>query len=149
MRTIQKGSARFLVDFEKTQAYYKSHAVCDCSCCRNLYAQIRTAVPKLAAFLLEFGVDICRPDESGWVETENAVDYLFVGYTVTGKMETAKVYETEIDNLKVTISESPDEWFPNEQTEPCFFLSVSGLVLPWVLCEPSPAPERFFKKLWQ
>ncbi len=45
------------------------------------------------------------------------------------------MYETEIDNRKATISES--QWFPNEQTELCFFLSVIGLTLPWVL----PAPK--------
>ena len=149
MFEIQKDNAVFLVDVEKTQEYYQVHSVCDCPCCRNLVAQIKSVAPNLDTFLAEFGVDISRPDESGSVEMGNYIDYLFVGYTVTGKKTINELYETEIDNLKITISAgtNPFEWFPHEQTEPCFFISVSGLSLSWVLEEPFPTPERITEKI--
>lgn len=140
MIIIQKDEAVFEVDYEKTRSYYKTHSVCDCCCCRNLYAQVRKAAPKLTAFLETFGADISRPDENSSIEMENYIDYLFIGYTVTGKIVSPGYYETEMDGLKVAISDgsTPYDWFPNEQTEPCFFISVSGLSLPWVLDEPFP-----------
>ena len=138
MTTITKGDAVFSVDPGSTEAYYTAHSVCNCRYCRNLYAQIKTRFPQLDAFLSAFGVDICRPDEAASVETEDHIDYLFVGYTVTGAMETDRPYETDVESLHVTISRgnTPLDWFPNEQKKPCFFISVSGISLPWVLPEP-------------
>ncbi len=149
MLEIRKEKSVFMVEYEKTQAYYKTHSLCDCCCCRNLYVQIQETAPELAKFLALFGVDITRPDESGSVEMGNYIDYLFVGYTVTGKMESTELFETNIDGLKVTASngDSPYEWFPHEQTEPCFFLSVYGLQLPWVLDEPFPKNETLLDKI--
>ena len=154
MVEIKKDNAVFWLDYEKTQTYYETHSVCDCCCCRNLYAQIKKVAPNLDAFLKTFGVDISRPDEIGSTEMKDYIDYLFVGYTVTGKMITPEFYETEIDDLTVTISagNAPYEWFPHEQTEPCFFISVSGLSLPWVLDEPFPKQETIkdkFKKIFK
>jgi len=64
MTTIQKDEYVFSVDVEKTKEYYKTHTLCDCVCCRNYYAQIKDKLPKLNAFLSEFGVDISKPDEA-------------------------------------------------------------------------------------
>jgi len=155
MQTIQKENSIFYVDIEKTREYYLSNTLCDCSGCRNLYIQIETISEKLVDFLSEFGIDICRPDESANVEMNNYIDYLFIGYTVVGRIETEGVYETDIEDLHIKISkgDTPDDWFPNEQKEPCFFVSVTGVSLPWVLDEPFPGAEncidrvkRFFKK---
>ncbi len=148
MITIEKDGFIFSADVGKTKEYYSAHSVCNCSCCRNLYAQIKALFPKLDAFLSEFGIDICRPDEAASVENEDHIDYLFVGYTVTGVMETDGIYETDIDNLHITVSrgDDPFEWFPHEQTEPRFFISISGISLPWVLDEPFPKVEPFSKK---
>lgn len=134
MKAIKKGNIVFSVDYESTKEYYKTHSVCDCGDCRNLYAQIKEYAPRLNRFLEEFGVDISRPDESGPVESEDKTDYLFVGYTVTGEMKGGDLHETEIDGLKITFSsgDNPFEWFPHEQTKPCFFISVSGLSLPGI-----------------
>ncbi len=156
MIEIKKDDVIFHMDYERTQEYYKTHSLCNCCCCRNLYAQIKQVAPKLDEFLSTFGVDICKPDEAASVEMTDYIDYLFVGYTVIGKMETENPYETQIDNLKITISQgdTPYDWFPNDQKEPCFFISVSGILLPWVLGEPFPTkPEplkekvkKYFKK---
>ena len=145
MQTIQKENSIFYVDIEKTREYYLSNTLCDCSGCRNLYIQIETISEKLVDFLSEFGIDICRPDESANVEMNNYIDYLFIGYTVVGRIETEGVYETDVEDLHIKISkgDTPDDWFPNEQKEPCFFVSVTGVSLPWDLEEPFPRTENF------
>ena len=149
MEVIRKDNFVFCVDLEKTRKYYLSNTICVCPGCRNLHAQIKTLSPELTAFLLAFGVDICRPDESADVEMENYIDYLFVGYTVTGRIETEGVYETDIEDFHIKISkgDTPDDWFPNEQKEPCFFINITKISLPWILDEPFPQEEKFFDKL--
>ena len=149
MQTIQKENSIFYVDVEKTREYYLSNTLCDCSGCRNLYIQIETISEKLVDFLSEFGIDICRPDESANVEMNNYIDYLFIGYTVVGRIETEGVYETDIEDLHIKISkgDTPDDWFPNEQKEPSFFVSVTGVSLPWILEEPFPRTENFIDRV--
>lgn len=145
MQIVKKENFTFCVDIEKTSEYYLSNTLCDCSGCRNLYIQIETISEKLVDFLSEFGIDICRPDESANVEMNNYIDYLFIGYTVVGRIETEGVYETDIEDFHIKISkgDTPGDWFPNEQKEPCFFVSVTGVSLPWVLEEPFPRTENF------
>ena len=149
MKTIEKNNFVFCVDVEKTREYYLSNSLCDCCGCRNLRAQIGTLSTQLTNFLSEFGVDICRPDESADVEMDNYIDYLFVGYTVTGSIETEGTYETDIEDFHIKISkgDTPYDWFPNEQKEPCFFVSITGISLQWVLDEPFPRAERFIDKV--
>ena len=149
MERIEKDNFVFCVDIEKTKAYYRSNSLCACPGCRNLYAQIKTLSDELTVFLAEFGVDICRPDESADMEMKDYIDYLFVGYTVTGRMESAGVYETDIADFHIKISrgDTPHDWFPNEQKEPCFFIAVTGITLPWVLDEPFPHKEKYMDKV--
>ena len=149
MEKIKKDNFVFCVDIEKTKEYYLSNSLCDCPGCRNLYAQIKTLSDELTAFLSEFGVDVCRPDESTDIELKNHIDYLFVGYTVTGRIESEGIYETDIDGFHIKFSkgDTPFDWFPNDQKEPCFFISITGISLPWVLDEPFPHEESFFDKV--
>ena len=149
MRVINKNNYTFRVDVEKTKDYYASNSICTCSECRNLHAQITALSDNLKLFLSEFGVDICRPDEVAAVEMDDYIDYLFVGYTAIGTMEANDIFETDIEDFHIKISkgDSPLDWFPNEQKEPCFFISVTGISLPWVLGEPFPCTERPFDKI--
>lgn len=149
MTTIQKGDFVFSVETEKTREYYKTNSVCECCDCKNLYKQIKDYSAELNAFLSEYGVDICRPDEVSSIETNGFIDYLFIGYTVTGTIDTDGVYNTNIGNIKIQISKGDTvwDWFPNEQTQPCFFISVSGLKLPWVLDTPYPKETGLFDKI--
>ena len=149
MKKIKKDHFVFCVDIKKTKEYYSSNSLCVCPGCRNLYAQIKTLSNDLTAFLSEFGVDICRPDESADVEIKDYIDYLFVGYTVTGRIESEGVYETDIADFHIRISKgnTPNDCFPNEQKDPCFFITVTGITLPWVLNEPFPHTEKFIDKV--
>lgn len=149
MKIIKKDNFVFYADVEKTKEYYSSLSDCGCYGCRNLCAQIKDFSPELNDFLSEFGIDICRPDESVDFPEKDHVYYSLVGYTVTGHIETNGIYKTKIGTLRIEITNgnSPDYWFPNEQKEPHFFISVSGITLPWVLDEPIPDEERFIDKV--
>lgn len=149
MKQIKIGGWVFSVDLQKTREYYLTHSLCDCPGCRNLYAQIGSLSDTLTHFLSEFGINICRPDESADVEMKGCIDYLFVGYTVTGTVETEGICETDVDGYHIRISkgDTPENWFPNEQTEPCFYITVSGISLPWALAEPYPGSEKIMDKI--
>lgn len=150
MKTIEKDDWKFSVDVEKTKAYYKTHSLCECSNCRNFYAQIEEKLPKLKEFLSEFGVDVSKPDESSSIERENSIDYLSVDYTVCGEIIEASKNEIDIyDNLFLSIVVNDDFVCPNEQTGKFFTFSVFQIELPWVLDEPlhPTVKERFFDKV--
>lgn len=136
MKIIEKNNSIFEVDIEETKKYYCSNMLCDCCCCRNLYVQIKNVAPNLGAFLAEFGVDICRPDEAMSLEQEESIEYLLIAYSVVGKVKSKKGYQICIDGLEVQIGN--EEGFPCEQFAPHFFITVSGLNLPWVLTETFP-----------
>ena len=128
------------IDFEATVQYYKEHTLCDCSECRNFYAQSGEKFPKLTAFLAELGVNILRPDEIGSLAMGDEVDYHFVAYTVNGRILEHDGYEIDIQDgeafLRVVIDNS---YFPNEQKADDYFtVTVYGVRLPWVLDEPFP-----------
>jgi len=129
------------IDIDRTRDYYRTHSLCDCSCCRNLYAQIKERLPLLDKLLSEFGIDSARPDEVGSTEENDGIDYLFVSYTVCGKIESHGKY-----TLKLTDGDMPleivvgDYFVPNEQKGDYFVVGVYGIKLPWVLDEPFPIP---------
>ena len=130
MTTIQKNGYVFLVDWEKTQQYYRTHTLCGCVYCRNYYAQVRQQFPRLDAFLSEFGVDIARPDEIMSVELEGRVAYLNVDYTVCGRVQTMGEGEIELyDGRLLHIAVTEGFASPNEQTGDYFTISVTELEL--------------------
>lgn len=141
MATIKKNEYVFSVDTEQTEKYYETHSLCDCVCCRNYYAQIKSKLPKLNDFLSEFGVDISKPDEIMSVEMDNYIDYINVDYTVCGSIESMGQYEIDLyDNLFLSIVIADGFASPNEQTGKYFTISVMNIELPWVLDEPFPKP---------
>ena len=138
MMIVKKQDSKMDIDLENTREYYQAHSLCDCPCCRNLYVQIKSAFPLLSEFLSDLGVDISRPDEAGSCEMENEIDYVFVSYTVCGKILEYNEYEIDIkDNLFLSIIIG-DSFIPNEQKNDYFVVTVYGIRLPWVLDEPFP-----------
>ncbi len=144
MITIQKDEYVFAVDVEKTKEYYKTHTLCDCVCCENFYAQIKGKLPKLDAFLAEFGVDISKPDEMWSVELDNTIQYIGVDYTVCGEVTTMGQYEIDVyDDQFVSLVITDGVVSPNEQTGEYFTISLeTAIELPWVLDKPFPEPIR-------
>lgn len=158
MKTIEKDGYVFCVDTEKSREYYKTHALCECACCRNYYAQIKAGFPKLGEFLDGFGVNVSKPDEIMSVETDGGIDYINVDYTVCGTVEVMGKYEIDIhDSMFLSIVITDGFASPNEQTGKYFTLSVMGIKLPWVLDEPLAEPiteklttkiKGFFRKMF-
>ncbi len=135
---IKKHNQVFDVNVEATKEYYKNVTLCDCSACRNYYAQVKDKLPLLCDFLAEFGVDISKPDELSWIGAKNEINYLFAAYTVTGRMADEKRCEFQIDDsllLDVVIEKG---YVPNEQTGEYFVINVYNISLPWVMDEPFP-----------
>lgn len=145
MIKIQKDDYVFEVDIEKTIEYYKTHTLCECDCCKNLYTQINGKFPKLQSFLSDFGVDIAKPDECMSVESDNTIQYIGVDYTVCGKVATMGQYEIDIqDNQFFSLVITDGFASPNEQAGEYFTISVNNTFeLPWVLDKPFPKPIQF------
>lgn len=141
METIKKEDYTFAADIEKTREYYKTNSLCDCSCCRNYYAQIKNKFPKLSDFLSDFGIDISKPDEITSIETDSEINYMSIDYTVCGSIEKAGQNEIELyDNLPLKIIVTDGFVSPNGQHGEYFTISVEGIELPWFLNEPFPKP---------
>lgn len=159
MAIIQKDEYIFEVDVEKTIEYYKTHSLCECVCCKNLYAQMKGKFPKLEAFLSDFGIDISRPDEAMSIEMEDTIQYIGVDYTVCGKIITMGQYEIDIqDGVFFSLVITDGFASPNGQTGEYFTISINTIFeLPWVLDEPFPVPiqqapagklKELFKKIF-
>ena len=142
MTIIERNGYRFRVDLPATRAYYESHSLCDCSCCRNLYAGIKKRFPKLDAFLRDFGVDVARPDEASSSEESASIEYFEVDYTVCGRVEAMGENEFDLaEAIPVSVAVRDGFVAPNEQTGEYFTLSVYGIRLPWLLDELVPQPQ--------
>ena len=139
MKTIQKDGCTFLTDRGANRAYYRQNSLCDCSACRNFYTQISGKYPELEAFLLEFGVDIARPDELIWMEREEKIEYIGM-YSVDGKVLSSNAEEIRIGVQQIVADQTVN--FPHERELPCFGLTVYSFSLPWVLSEPFPGSEQ-------
>lgn len=141
---IQKDNYILDVDVKKTKDYYANNTLFDCDEDRNFYAQVRDRFPKLTVLLDEFGVAIDRPDEIGSLALEDDIDYLFVAYTVVGRIVEHGEYEIDLfdGNLFLNLVIS-NVYFPNEQkTSEYFTIVIYNIRLPWVLDEPFPAQEK-------
>lgn len=140
------------VDIEKTKDYYTSHSLCDCPACRNYYVQVKHKFHLLDEFLLEFGIDIERPDELSHIESDNEIQYLCAAYTVCGKILEFDKYEIDLfeDGGVVSIVFN-NSYIPNEQKTDYFVVMVYNIRLPWVLNEPFPeavpVKKRFIDKI--
>lgn len=131
MAMIQKDAYLFSVDIEKTKAYYQHHTLCDCTFCQNYYAKSKEALPELAAFLNQFGVDIAKPDEIMCIETAHSIDYVQVDYTVCGTTQArgqAEITLSDRSHLRLVMADGFVS--PNEQTDTYFTISVFGVCLP-------------------
>ena len=130
MRII-RDNHEFDVDIQKTYEYYNSHSLCDCPACKNYYLQAEKTFPVLSSFLADFGVNISKPDETGWSEEGEEIDYHFAAYTVAGTIEGFDQYEIDIKDgglsLNVVFN---NKYIPNEQTSEFFVITVYGIRLP-------------------
>ena len=135
---VETGGYVLDVDVEVTREYYRTLSLCECSGCRNFYAQAEERLPALTRFLSDMGVDINRPDELADYAADKERHYSCLAYTVVGTIarhgkKKIKLNDNSCD-LKITIDNS---YIPNEhKTDNYFTVTVYGVHLPWVLNEP-------------
>ena len=139
MSIIKKEDYVFDVDVEKTKEYYSSKTLCECDECCNFYRQAESVFPKIKKFLLDFGIDISRPEEICSTYDRGKVAYHAVSYTAIGECIQCGEYEFDIEDgglfLNLVINKVPV--FPHEQEErQCFEIAVYNIRLPWVLETP-------------
>lgn len=130
-------------DIEATKQYAQNLNLCDCCWDRNFYVQATEKFPKLTNFLANFGLSIDRPDEISPITVENEVHYLFIGYTVVGKVLEKEQYELDLFDGGQSLNIVIGGWdVPNEQKSDHYFtIKVFNIKLPWVLDEPNPEEE--------
>lgn len=116
----------------KTKDFYNNlpkEFVCDCAYCKNYIINIKSVYPELDEYLSSIGVDIKAPHETSPIDTEDGyVEYLNIEYIVLGDSKDFK--ETEIGNLKVSLSESHPAT-PDELNEDHYVISVYPIRLKW------------------
>lgn len=97
------------LNISETKAYYDAiapEALCDCAYCRNYRARIRTAYPKIAAWLDSIGINIEKPFETSPAEPDNRgmLEYCGCQYIVFGICEPD--YHHRIDDIEIRVARS-------------------------------------------
>ena len=134
---------KFQVFDVTTRKYYAREVAdhCTCATCRNFYQTVDKVYPELRPFLARFGVHVEAP-ESMTAPLQTMCDCY---YAVCGQiLETGETPIT-VGNTQVFPQNREEAMIHTEMDEPCFFLFVSPLNVPWVLEEPMEAidtPEK-------
>ncbi|MCR5067639.1 MAG: hypothetical protein K6A14_06225 [Erysipelotrichaceae bacterium] len=147
---IEKSDYRFLVNKEKTKAYYRCEERCSCPACRNYYRQIEKTLPDVCEFLREFGIEPAKPDETMWIDVADPTEYIMVGYTVCGRiMESGQEDHVFISSSGPKADVSVGYDFPNHQPDEYFNIEFWGIKLPYGLDDPleeSADEIQYFRK---
>ena len=137
------------LDLVRTRTYYQSNTLCTCACCRHYRENVRQRYPKLAQLLERFGVDPARPDETESYEQDGVIEYAAVHYTVSGSILAGgkkKMRLRDTEELRLIFEpggKDADAYYPSEQEEPYFYITVRGVKLSsaWAA---APADKRSF-----
>lgn len=142
----------FDADLERTRTYYQSNTLCTCAYCRYYRENVRQRYPKLTELLELFGVDAARPDETEPYEQDRMIEYAAVHYTVCGSILTGGREETRLrdtDELRLIFKpggKDAEAYYPNEQEEPYFYITVQGVKIPCAWAA-APAGKQSFPAL--
>lgn len=99
------------MNIEETKQYYSSltsEALCGCVYCRNYIREIKNAYPKIAEYLLTFGIDIekpfetipLEPDETGYIEYISS-QYIIIGNPDDFDKEETGFVENDMKEMKI------------------------------------------------
>ena len=124
---------RFQIYDVATRKYYAREAAehCTCAICRNFYKTVDSRYPELRSFLARFGVHMEAPDEMVSFSPTLCANY----YSVCGRI-------LERGEGPIPLGDASAEPLTAEEAmiepalEPCFYLYISTMSLPWVLDEP-------------
>jgi len=148
----------FEVDIASTMEYSAREAAehCTCGYCRNFYAAVDEAYPKLRPFLAQFGLDVEAPDEMSPIPYEDGLVGCDGEYVVFGRILKTGAYEMEAGAAHLLAETPPGGTYPVDrvpQGKECFVLYTMDIMLPWALDEPmeggdTPLPsDSVFGKL--
>lgn len=76
-----------------------------------------------------------RPDETEPYEQDGMIEYAAVHYTVSGSILTSSKKETRLEDTETLRlifepgGKDADAYYPNEQEEPYFYITVQGVKL--------------------
>lgn len=138
------GGWKFRVNTEETASYskavWKDH--CTCGYCRNFYATILEAYPKLQLFLSQFGMDALTPEELMPIEPNLCI----ASYCISGTVLHNGNGPIDIGGITFTVTTQEQADYDTACKIPYFVLTTGFLDLPWVLEEDmnevvSPANE--------
>lgn len=149
---IELGDWKLEADVALTMALSGTQAQAHCTCgyCRNFYAGIDVAYPRLRNFLSQFGINVEGPDELCPFEpTIYEATYIVQGFIA--QKGSQQLYFEDMPLLFRSASESD---ICTEHPSPYFTVTVGLLELPWLLSEPmsdviSPANEEAFLQRMQ
>ena len=97
------------VNISATKDYYNSitdSSLCDCGYCRSYRLQVKSAFPKVAAYLDSLGIDIEKPFETSPLEPDEngLLEYCCCQYIALGNCELE--YHHRIENVEFRIATS-------------------------------------------
>lgn len=122
----------FLLEKGRSISYSAAEAAdhCLCSYCRNFYETVDVQYPNLRTLLGDFGINLEAPDMM--IPLEPATDCILF-YSVAGQIVQPHKNAITVDGLKIM----PQTEYPGgtSMEEPCFFLRIDGIRLPWSLPE--------------
>ena len=124
---------KFQVFDVATRKYSTREAAEHCSCawCRNFYAAVDGKYPNIRPFLNKFGVHIEAPDEMMAFSPTQCANY----YTVCGSILERGEGSIQVDGIPIEPQTAEEAMVNTECPQPCFFLYVGCMTLPWVLEE--------------
>ena len=137
------------LDLVRTRTYYQSNTLCTCAYCRHYRENVRQRYPKLTELLERFGVDPARPDEAESYEQDGVIEYAAVHYTVSGSILAGSKEETRLEDpeaLRLIFEPGGKEaeaYYPNEQEEPYFYITVWGVKIPCAWAAASAGKQSF------
>ena len=134
---------KFQVFDVTTRKYYAREVAghCTCATCRNFYQTVDRVCPELRQFLARFGVHAEAPEKM----TAPIQTMCDCYYAVCGKILEAGEGPIAVGATTVYPQTWEEAMVDTEMDDPCFFLFVSPLNVPWVLEEPMEAidtPEK-------
>lgn len=142
---LQFDDWKFRIFEVATRKYYAREVSehCECAYCRNFYASVDLKYPEMRPFLKEFGVHIEAPDETISFGPTMCANY----YAVSGSILERGTGPIYVSGVPIDPETCTEAMVNTECPDPCFFLNVGCMTLPWVLDEPmeqaqSPASER-------
>lgn len=118
------------MNIKKTRQYYRlltNADICDCAYCRNYVREIKSAYPKLAAYLDRFGADIEKPLEVIPIGPDgDRMLYSGAQYVILGSAD--GFTETSIGDIRVFITDAHPMTGIEEDH---FVIELSPISLKW------------------